>query len=243
MPADNPMNPYESYVGLYTNLSDFGEYIASQDEIQTLFKENTVFNAPFAYPFMPTDGFQKALIFKAKEIKENDLLLDVDIEFNKAPTTKEGQLAKFILPKRFHMRDRLTFFKPNPLGKFIINTESSSHFMSKKMLAIHQRAGLFLKVRNNNNGFYDKVAIYFPDKTSGKLYDAVKNGQAFVLIADNITLTSDLIEDMSTTFNKLVKKSYGDEGLYHIKTHTRLEDYLTTLRESDESEPLSCITV
>ncbi len=125
------------------------------------------------------------------------------------------------------MKDHIEFFtdaeKGFGVGAFHITsidcrkTNGKEASLTKMMLAVINRPGLFLKVKTSAGDFYEDVAIFFPDKVNGCSHKPVQYGEAFVLIPEENPLSAELIENISNTFNKLVKKSYGkDEGLYFV---------------------------
>ncbi|MDR3491303.1 MAG: hypothetical protein P4M12_04565 [Gammaproteobacteria bacterium] len=221
-------NNYSGYIGLNTETDNFNDYVMRCDEIIKLFANGQKYQAPFVYPKLPADGFQKPVIFAAENITGDDgFNLLATITTNKKPKSWMGWLASLMLPSAYIMKDHIEFFtdmqKGFGAGAFQITSvdcrtpNGEEAPLTKAMLAVTDRPGLFLKVKTSADEFYNDVAIFFPDKVSGCTHKPVQYGEAFVLIPEGNLLSAELIENISNTFNKLVKKSYGkDEGLFFV---------------------------
>lgn len=253
---------YGHYKGINLNAPSFEDHIMRLDEVKRLFSNDVIYNALFAYPYLPADGFEKSPIFttkvlnpkkdknkqkdkKPKAKEENHLKIFSYITVNQEPKSEEAKYAQFALPKSFWMRDKFTFFKDEGKGRFHVTTVESSHFMTKLLLSAKNRPGLFFKIKRETDAlFYEDIAIYFPAQTKSKLQNkVVHSGQAFVLVKEDIALTAEMTKDIIKTFNALINDSYNElGGLYHVDSHQPIERYLENLPGASQSLPEEDIT-
>lgn len=248
---------YGHYKGINFDAPGFEEQVMRLDEVKRLFSDDVIYNALFAYPYLPTDGFGKSPVFTTKVLnakkekakkkdkkpkgkEENHLKIFSYISVNQDPKSDEAKYAQFALPKSFWMRDKFTFFKDEGKGRFHVTTVESSHIMTKLLLSAKNRPGLFFKIKRETDAlFYEDIAIYFPAQTKSKLQNkVVHSGQAFVLVKEDITLTAQMTKDIIKTFNAFIVDSYKDlGGLYHVDTHQPIERYLENLPTASKSIP------
>lgn len=243
-----PVNPYSGFVGLNTEHPDFASHVIKPDEIMNYFKKDQHYNqrytAPYVYPYLPSDGFDKRVIFSAECLFSDTLTLRAAVVSNRHPATFGGWLAGKILPSAYTMKDFIQF-KTNANngfgeGSFTITTIACEYpngkpaAFAKSMLGVANRPGLFLKIAKQDGGFHEDAMIFFPDKSTGLSHSSVKNGEAFVMVKEGVEITPELNQDIIASFNKLVKRSYGEhQGLYFIDTHLPLQ--------AGDEVPKSCL--
>lgn len=241
--APDIFNPYYGFVGLYTAHPDFARHVAQPNEVMKFFENSQRYSAPYVYPYLPSDGFERRVIFSAEQVQADNFILRGEVVTNQHPATTAAWLAGKILPAAYVMKDHIQFKDDakngHGTGSFTITTSGCEYpngkpaSFAKFMLGVENRPGIFLKIANQNGGFHDQAFMFFPDKATGLAHSSVKNGEAFVLVQEGVELSQELNRDIIATFDKLVKRSYGEhQGLYLIDTHQ-------SLKPSDEV-PKSC---
>lgn len=221
---------YSGFVGLKTQDSDFSDFVMQPEEVKKLCVGAT-FTAEYVYPFIPSDGFNKPVTFTG-ELVGDDLIFTADIESNRKPKSCAGRIASWLLPAEYKMRDQNRFFSAPGFGKgsvHITTIAAEDHQghpakLTKFLLGVENRPGLFLKIGSMHGEFYQDMMFFFPAQATGVMHQSVKFGEAFVLVKQGVELTDIMIHDITSSFNKLIEKSYGDETLYSLRTHESIEE-------------------
>jgi hypothetical protein len=227
-------NPFYGFKGLNISVEGFAKHVMSPAEVRLLFDERAQYEAPFVYPAIVANMFEKPTIFSAEAVTKDNFILRADITINQRPATFAGKIAGLFLPKHFVQRELIQFFEDEKagfnLGSFRITSQSSTNDdgtparRSTAVTKVTNRPGLFLKIARQDGGFHKNAAIFFPAQISTTAHAAVKLGEAFVLIKKGDAVNEELLSDIKTTFSKLVAKSYGqDNGLYTIGNNKPLE--------------------
>lgn len=226
----NVVSTYSGVEGLKTEGDLFDSHVMNPDEIRELFTGKRQFLAQYVYPLIPSDGFNKPVIFTGEINPKGGMTLKAEIETNRKPKTCAGWFASKILPSEYIMKDHIVFTEDEAHGfgegSVLITTIAGEKTNGQKaslaefLLSVTNRPGLFLKISDENDDFYGNMAIFFPAQATGWMHQSVKHGEAFVLVEQGTELTDELIEDIRTCFNRLVKKSYKKgEGLFNLTTH------------------------
>lgn len=226
---------YSGFIGLNTNIDNFKASVMQPAEVCELFSNSQCFDAPFVYPFLPADGFKQPVIFSGENITDQSFTLKAEIVTNDRPKSLASWIAgKLILPDAFVMKDHIQFFHEpdNGFGRGAFHITSVAcetldgltATCAKACLSVENRPGLFLKIANQQGGWYSNAAIFFPDRAKGLMHKAVQFGEAFVLTQQGCEISNNMLEDIRAAFDLLVKRSYGEEGLYRIEDHIALDD-------------------
>lgn len=225
------MKDYRGFVGLNTTVEGFQMAVMQPKEI-SCFLRGRHFDAPFVYPWLPADAFGEPVVFSMVDEGTTGFTLEARITKNKSPKILSS-LALFPFPKEYIIRDRIEYFNDMAQGygsgSFKItslcatNSNGTKARLVEVLVGVKERPGLFLKVSNSEGVFYDNVAIFFPDKVDGMTHKPVCFGEAFVLTEKGLEMTPKMLGDIQTTFDRLVKKSYGQEGLYSVNHQIALE--------------------
>lgn len=220
---------YNGFIGLNTHDPEFPNHVMSPKDVMNFFGANNKFEVKFIYPKNAADSFQSPSMFSGENIvEERTFTLKEEVISNHSPHSFSGFIAKkFILPATLKIENDIEFSENAAegfgQGSFLVRSmrctgpDGKEACLAQAVIATTDRRGLFLKVTNEDE-FYDNVAIYFPDKAKGLTHKGVYFGEAFVLVREDLEMNPELAGNINTTFNKLVKKSYGQEGLYHIGT-------------------------
>lgn len=219
-------NPYSGFQGLNIDTEGFQAQVMSHDDIRVFFVDGRQYHAPFAYPRTVAEGFNEPPVFSAL-VEENGIQLTGSLVTNEHPTNCLGSLAKIMLPTAYIAHDHLAFLEEPGFGPGSVRI-SSERFnypdgreatLAELMLGVNNRPGMFLKIADSSQGgSYTDMAIFFPAQVSGLGHYPVRHGEAFVLVAADLVLDDQRISDICSSFDRLVRKSYGDEGLCTVKT-------------------------
>jgi len=225
------MKDYHGFIGLNTATEGFEKVVMQPEEISRLLTGRR-FDSPLIYPWLPADAFGKPVLFSGIDVGETGFTLEARITKNKKPKILSSW-ALFPFPDEYITKDRIEYIHDIEhgygAGSFKITSLSCTNSKGEKarliegIVSVKHRPGLFLKVPNSEGGFYNNIAIFFADKVDGLMHKPVQYGEAFVLTEEGLEIDPKIIGDIQAAFDKLVKKSYGSQGLYSVKDQKALE--------------------
>lgn len=226
--------------GLNTDLPEFDRHVMQADAVRNLFAGvKKQYNAAFVYPKAVEDGFGKSPVFSQDIAAPDVMLLQAKLQANKHPASYLTFFANLLLPKSYTAKDEIRFVTDEKNGfgegtvrittRDVLRENNKAAWLAKHLLAVRNRPGVFLHVTNAAGEAYDNIAIFFPAQAEGLTHSPVKNGEAFVLVQQGACLTDATINDIKNSFEKLVKKSYGDDnGLYSVTDHIPIEQCISS---------------
>lgn len=230
-----PSDAYRGFIGLNTHALEFHRHVMMPEEVMAFLGAGIRYGVEFIYPRVAADSFQSPITFSGENVTGSTFTLKENVISNKHPHSLSGWFARFfVLPNIFIIENHIEFVENHEQGfgrgSFLVRSMNCRYPDGKKaslaqaVIAADNRPGLFLKVARDDV-FYDDVAIYFPDRVEGFTHGAVQFGEAFVLVREGVVMTPKLVFDINAAFNELVRKSYGDQGLFHIGTIQSIEAF------------------
>ncbi|HTM63431.1 MAG TPA: hypothetical protein VL360_02880 [Gammaproteobacteria bacterium] len=238
-----PSGKYWGLQGLNTDLQEFENYVMHPDVVRNFFAGDKHYEAAFAYPKAVEDGFGESPIFSQDVATAEGMLLQAKIHSNSHPASCLTFFANLLLPKSYTAKDEVRFVTDEANGfgegtvrittRDCLRDNNKEAWLARHLIAVRNRPGVFLHVTNDAGEAYDNIAIFFPAQATGLTHSPVKNGEAFVLVQQGAVLTDAVINDIKNTFDKLVKKSYGnDNGLYSVNSHMPVEQCISSFYPS-----------
>mgnify|MGYP003641791669 CR=1 FL=1 len=236
--ARAPLTDYAGFVGL-NQVAELPAHVMMPEEVQALFANAARYNALYAYPQAVANAFNEAPVFSVVAIDQDSMLLQAENTTNDYPRDCLTWFAAKLLPDEYIARDRIRFETDAAQGfgsgtcrittEQCLRPDGRSADFAKKMIAVTNRPGLFLKIRNCHGGFYDDAAIFFPDKAEGVTHQAVKFGEAFVLHKEGLMLEREFLIDVQASFNLLVNTSHyaRGNGLYSTHYHQPIDEHVS----------------